>query len=107
MSRRPIDVRVAGQNLRVVSTAPAADLERLAGMVDAKVAETGARGKPQAQAILLAAMALAHEVEEERARREALERKTRDFLRRTLVRIDEALDAGTEGEAHGEVGGGA
>ncbi len=96
MDRRPIDLRVAGQNLRVVSTSPAGELERLAGMVEAKVAETGAKGKPATQAILLAAMALANDVEEERQRREALERRTRDLLRRALVRIDEALDPADE-----------
>ena len=42
--------------------------------------------------MLLAAMALAHEVETERGRRESLERRTRDLLRRMLVRIDDALE---------------
>jgi len=37
-------------------------------------------------------MALAHDVESERAEREALERRTRDLLRRALVRIDDALE---------------
>ena len=42
--------------------------------------------------MLLAAIALAHELEQERARRVAVERKARDMLRRVLVRIDDALD---------------
>jgi hypothetical protein len=37
-------------------------------------------------------MALAHELEVERGRRESLERRTRDVLRRALVRIDDALE---------------
>jgi len=37
-------------------------------------------------------MALAHEVEAERSKRESLERRTRDLLRRVLVRIDDALE---------------
>jgi cell division protein ZapA len=50
------------------------------------------------QAMLLAALALAHEVEDARAKREVLERRTRDLLRRVLVRIDDALE-GAEDEA--------
>ena len=55
------------------------------------------------QAMLLAAMALAHEAETERDQRESLERRTRDLLRRALMRIDAALEPleqpeATEGE---------
>jgi BMFP domain-containing protein YqiC len=70
-------------------------------------------------AILLAALSLAHTVEEERAarvaeaakqgERAALERKTRDVVRRVLVRLDGVLDEeldesddGDHGEAEGE-----
>jgi hypothetical protein len=42
--------------------------------------------------MLLAAISLAHELESERGRREALEVKTRDLMRRVLLRIDEALE---------------
>ncbi len=92
MDRRTIELRIAGQPYRLVSSAPREELERLAGMVESKLAELGPRGRSQPQAVLLAAMALAHEVESERGRREALERRTRDLLRRVLVRIDDALD---------------
>jgi cell division protein ZapA len=96
MDRRPIDLRVAGQSYRVMSTAPEEDLRRLAQMVDAKVAELSPRGRTLAgqagQGVLLAAIALAHEVEAERGRREALERRTRELLQRVLGRIDAALE---------------
>jgi cell division protein ZapA len=93
MERRPVQLHVAGQNYRVVSSAPAEDLHRLASIVESKVAETVPPGRtPPPQAVLLAALALAHDVEEERARRRALERKTRDLLRRVLLRIDDALE---------------
>jgi cell division protein ZapA len=93
MERRAIQVQVAGQSYRVVSSASAEDLRRLASVVDAKVSETVAPGRTAPpQAVLLAALALAHEVEEERSRRQALERKTRDLLRRVLLRIDDALE---------------
>jgi|SRR5579859_4264644 len=98
MERRTIDLRIAGQNYRVLSSAPEDELRRLAGMVDAKVAEVGGRRPQGGQAVLLAAIALAHEVEAERERREVLERRTRELLRRVLGRIDDALapDRGDE-----------
>lgn len=92
MERRTVDLRIAGQSYRLVSSSPRDELERLAEMVEAKLAEVGSKGRAQPQAILLAAMALAHEVEAERGKRESLERRTRDLLRRVLVRIDDALE---------------
>jgi cell division protein ZapA len=94
MDRRTVELRIAGQSYKVVSTAAEPELHRLAETVSAKVAEVTPRGKAVApQAMLLAAMSLAHELEAERARREELERRTRDLLRRVLVRLDDALDA--------------
>jgi cell division protein ZapA len=76
-----------------MSSAPEEDLARLAEMIEAKLGELVPRGRPApAQAMLLAAMALAHEVEAERGLRESLERRTRDVLRRVLMRIDDALE---------------
>jgi cell division protein ZapA len=93
MERRTVEVRIAGQAYRVVSTARQADLNRLAEMVSAKVAEVTPRGRAvPPQAMLLAAMALAHEVEAEREQRQSVERRTRDLLRRVLVRIDNAME---------------
>jgi cell division protein ZapA len=93
MDRRTVELRVAGQTYRVVSSAPQEDLTRLAAMVETKLSELSPRGRAVApQAMLLAAMALAHEVESERGQRASLERRTRDVLRRVLVRIDDALE---------------
>ena len=76
-----------------MSSAPEEDLQRLALVVGAKLAEIVPKGRAMPpQAMLLAAMALAHEVEESRTERAALERRTRDLLRRALVRIDDALE---------------
>lgn len=87
-----MQLRVAGQTYKVVSSAEAGELTRLAETVDAKVSEVS-RGRPASpQTVLLAAMALAHELEEERERREAVERRTRDLLRRVLLRIDDAIE---------------
>jgi cell division protein ZapA len=90
---RSVEVRVAGQSYRVVSSAPEAEVRRLAAAVEAKVLELTPRGRsPAPQALLLAAIALAHEVEEERSLREGLERRTRDLLRRSVARLDEVLE---------------
>lgn len=103
MERRTVDLRVGGQNYRVVSSAPEEELHRLAAVVSAKLAELNPRGRPvQAQALLLAAIALAHDVESERERREAVERRTRDLLRRALVRVDAALEPLEEDGASAE-----
>ncbi len=96
MDSRPVSLRVAGQSYRVVSSASEEELQRLADTVSAKVEELS-RGKVAApQSMLLAAIALAHELEEERARRLSLERRARDMLRRVLGYIDEALDCASE-----------
>jgi cell division protein ZapA len=93
MDRRTVQLRVAGQSYKVVSSAPENELERLAATVDAKVSEVTPRGRAVSpQSMLLAAISLAHELESERGRREALEVKTRDLMRRVLLRIDEALE---------------
>jgi cell division protein ZapA len=93
MERRTVEVKIAGQSYRVVSSAKQDDLNRLAEIVSAKLAEVTPRGRPVApQAMLLAAMALANEVEAERDQRKSVERRTRDVLRRVLMRIDTALE---------------
>ena len=99
MERRAVQVRVGGQNLKVVSSADELELQKLADTVSQKLSEIAPAGKPAPpQAMLLAAISLAHDLEEERSRREGVERKARDLLRRVLVRIDDAL----ESEDHAE-----
>ena len=93
MDTRPVQLHVGGQSYKVVSSASEDDLQRLAGAVSAKVEELTPGGKTApAQAVLLAAIALAHELEQERGRRLDVERRTRDMLRRVLVRIDDVLE---------------
>ena len=93
MDTRPVQLQVGGQCYKVVSSASEDDLQRLADAVSAKVEELSPHGKTApAQAVLLAAIALAHELEQERARRRDVEQRTRDMLRRVLVRIDDVLE---------------
>lgn len=97
MPRAPIELRIAGKAYRVVSSAPEAEVRRLGAVVAATLARVSPKaGGPDA--MLLAALALAHELETERERRTDIERRTRDLLRRAVMRIDDALD-GDEVEA--------
>jgi cell division protein ZapA len=91
---RKVELRIAGQTYRVVSSAPEEELQRLAAVVSDKLTEVVGknRGSPP-QAMLLAAMALAHEAEAQRERCRKLERKTRDLMRRMLSRIDQTLES--------------
>jgi cell division protein ZapA len=91
-----VQLRIAGQSYKVVSSASEDDLQRLAETVSAKVEEISRGRAANPQAVLLAAMALAHDLEKERALRAAVERRARDMLRRLLVRIDDVLDCSDE-----------
>lgn len=94
MSGSPVELRVGGQLYRVVASADEADLRRLADIVDAKLRELTSPGRQLApQSLLLAAIALAHELEEERERRIKAERRWREKLTTVLARVDAALDA--------------
>jgi len=93
MERRTVQLKVAGQTYRVVTSASADELAALTEAVDAKIAAVTPKGRAiTPQSLLLAALALANELSEERARRDALERRTRDLLRRVIVRVDRALE---------------
>ena len=98
MERRTVQLRVAGQTYRVVTTAPDADLKRFVSLVEQKLAEVSPRGRvPSPQALLLAALALVHDVEQERGRADRVETRAREALGRLLTRIDDALqDEGGE-----------
>ena len=101
MDGRPVELRIAGQRYKVVSSASEEELQRLANTVSAKVEELSARAKSASpHAVLLAAMAFAHEVEVERTKRSALERRARDMLRRVLLRIDDALESAEPSSDH-------
>lgn len=92
MDGRAVNLSIAGQSYRVVSSADEEELQRLAEAVGAKMAEVTPDGRVIGpQAMLLAAMALAHELEEERSRRAAVELRTQEMLRNVLGRIDDVL----------------
>jgi cell division protein ZapA len=83
----------------VVTSANDDELTRLAQIVDAKLSEVVPAGRAVTpQAMLLAAMALAHELEEERARSTALASNARDIYGRLIARVDAVLGDPTLGD---------
>ena len=97
MAGRTVHLRVGGQTYRVTTSSTDEELQRLAAVVDQKLATVVRPGSTVTpQAMLLAAMALAYELEEERARTATVTARARGAFGRMLQRVDSALDA-TEG----------
>ncbi len=98
MARTPVALTVGGQSYKIVANVPEDTLRQYAAVVDERIRELVPPGKPvPPTAILLAAIALAHDLDEERAQRQSLEVRSRDVLRRLLARIDDALETSEEG----------
>lgn len=86
---KPVELRVGGTTYRVISSASPEELERLAMLVDEKLAAIAPPGRPMPpQAMLLAAMALAHEVEVERRRADGLASRSRQAVTQILTKLD-------------------
>jgi cell division protein ZapA len=108
MASSPVELKVGGQTYRVVASAEEPELKRLADLVDSRLRSLSGPGKPiSPQSMLLAAISLAHDLEEERRRRLQLEARSKEMLRSVLARIDAALEAGDDRQepaAHGSDG---
>ncbi|MEZ4371601.1 MAG: cell division protein ZapA [Polyangiaceae bacterium] len=89
--RIPVELQVGGQKYRVLASAGDDTLLRLAALVDSKLREHAGPHLNSPQGLLLAAMALAHDLEEERAKRQQVERRSREVLKSVLTRVDSAL----------------
>ena len=99
MERRTVQLRLAGQTYRVVTTAGDAELKRFVFLIEEKLSALP-RGKAlHPQALLLATLALAHDLEEERARSQRIESRAKETLARLVERIDAALEEGGAEEA--------
>jgi cell division protein ZapA len=94
MDRASVEVRVGGQTYRVVGSESADDLQRLAHVVDGKLRELATSSAFHPQSMLLVAIALAHEAEQERSRRKEVEQRSKEMLRSLLDRVDAALEMG-------------
>ena len=94
MSGRQVQLRIGGQTYRVVTSASEDELHRLTLMVEEKLTQIAGPGRVvNPQALLLAALALAHDLEEERARHTDQVARTRVAFGRMLERVDAALGA--------------
>ena len=94
MPKGPVELRVGGQTYRVVATAEEADLHRLADVVDERLRTLTPPGRSVSpQSLLLAALSLAHDLEDERNRRLRSEQRAREMLSSLVSRIDAALEA--------------
>lgn len=89
MAREPHEVRIGGKAYRLVTSADPTTLRRLAQLVDEKLKAIDSR---HPDAILLAALALANDVEVLAAEKRALSSKSRAMLESLLYRVDDALD---------------
>ncbi len=94
MGAAPVELRVGGQTYRVLASAEEGELRRLADMVVARLRDLDTPGRQiHPQALLLAAIALAHDLEEERERRVRVEQRSREMLSTLLARIDAVLES--------------
>jgi len=97
MSDRAVELDVAGTRCRVVTTASEEELQQLADMVTEKLAAVLPSGRQATtQAMLLAAVALANEVKDQRARAETIARKAKTVLEQLLARVDGVIDSSEE-----------
>jgi len=88
-----VEVQVGGRTYRLLATEDAATLQRLAHLVDDRLRELAGSARPVApQALLLAALSLAHDLEQEQTRRREQERRSRHLLSSVLQRIDAAVE---------------
>jgi len=92
MVGRQVQLRIGGQTYRVVTSASDDELHRLTLMVEEKLTQIAGPGRMvNPQALLLAALALAHDLEEERARHTDQLTRTKIAFGRMLERVDAAL----------------
>ena len=103
MAGSPVELKVGGQTYRVVASADESELKRLADLVDARLRSMSAPGRPiSPQSLLLAALSLAHDLEEEKRKRAHIEARSKEMLRGVLARIDAAIEASDEKGADGD-----
>lgn len=88
-----VEVKVGGHSYRVVSPTDSAQLQRYAANVDERLHKLAPNGAVHPNGLVLVALSLIHELEEERQRRQQVEQRSRENLQRLLQRIDNALDS--------------
>jgi len=103
MAGRTVQLRVGGQTYRVVTSASDEEIQRLAAVVDQKLSAVVPPGRTiTPHAMLLAAMALAHELEMERSKSATITARARGAFGRMIERVDAALGQDTPTPSGGE-----
>ena len=93
MAQAPVELQIGGRSYRFIASAGEGELQRLAQLVEeCLVAVAGPSRVMSAQNLLLVAMKLAHDLEEERDRRFQGEMRAKQALKAMLSRIDAVLD---------------
>jgi cell division protein ZapA len=93
MARLAVEVNVGGHVYRLVASSGEQSVRRYAGVVNERLRDlTGTERPSHPQAMLLVAMALAHDLEEERARNAELRERAELMLQSLLERVNAALD---------------
>jgi cell division protein ZapA len=88
MAKAAVDISVGGRSYRVVSDAPAQDLQRLAHEVDERLRKIARHP----DAMMLVALELAHDLLEAREERRRSAERSQRMLGALLTRVDDALD---------------
>lgn len=91
--RQTIELRVGGHTYRVVSGGAPEDARRLAAIVDERITRVVPKGKTMTpeQAMLLAALSLAHDLVELEGAATTMSAELRRSLTHVLSRVDEVL----------------
>lgn len=95
MAGRTVQVRVGGQNYKVVTSATDDELQRATLVVEQALADVSPPGRmANPHALLLAALRLANELEELKSKHVALRDQTKSAFTRLRDRIDATLNNG-------------
>ena len=97
--KRTVQIEIAGARYRMSADADEAYLQRLADIVNERVAALGpkaARAATPAQLLAVVALSLAEDLDASERRRESLEAKTRQVVDTAIRRIDQRLQADAE-----------
>jgi cell division protein ZapA len=89
VQRDSVEVRVGTKAYRIVASADPETLTRLAALVDRKLQQVGSR---HPDALVLAALALAHDVERLEGECRRVTARSQSMLKSLLSRVDEALE---------------
>lgn len=91
MNKAPVELRIGGHSYRIATSAPEDTLLRSAQLVERRLQELPTSQRQHPNALLLVALSLAHDLEQERTSR-SVERSTQAQRARALLRrVDAAL----------------